>query len=198
MAEGKSPASTEGKIIVLSAPSGSGKSTLIKKLLDRGDLNLQFSVSATNRKPREGEQDGVHYHFLTTDEFRRAIDEDRFVEWEEVYPGGYYGTLKSEIDRKIASGINVVLDIDVKGGLNVKKLYGDHALTIFIQPPSRGELERRLRVRGTETEEAIADRIGKAEYELSFAPRFDTIVVNDNLETAAADLHNIINNFISH
>lgn len=187
----------DGKIIVLSAPSGSGKSTLIKKLLEGGDIGMRFSVSATNRAPRQGEQDGVHYHFLSTEEFRDAIAEGRFVEWEEVYPGRYYGTLKSEIDRKIASGDNVVLDIDVKGALNVKKLYGDRALTVFIEPPCMEELERRLRARGTETEEAIADRMGKAGYELSFSPRFDAIVVNDDLETAAGNFRSLILEFLS-
>lgn len=188
----------EGKIIVISAPSGCGKSTIIRELLD-GDraLPLVFSVSATNRAPREGETDGVNYHFLTTEAFRAAVEADSFVEWEEVYPGRYYGTLRSEIDSKIAAGRNVVLDIDVKGALNVKRIYGDRALTLFIQPPSVDELRRRLEGRATDSAEVIAQRVGKAEYELSFAPQFDASVVNADLDRAVADARTLIENHLA-
>ena len=183
----------EGKIVVLSAPSGCGKSTIIHRLLEGDDaLPLEFSVSATNRAPREGETDGVSYHFMTTEAFRDAVAEGSFVEWAEVYPGRYYGTLRSEIDKRTAMGCNVVLDIDVKGALNVKRIYGDRAITIFIQPPSVDELRRRLEGRGTDAPEVIAERVGKAEYELSFAPQFDVRVVNDNLEDAVAGSRDII------
>lgn len=186
-----------GKIIVISAPSGCGKSTIINSILDKGDLNLNFSVSATNRPPREGENHGEHYYFLTTDEFRDAIADGEFVEWEEVYPGRYYGTLRSELDRMVKEGLNVVLDIDVKGALNVKRLYGSEARTIFIEPPSINELRHRLELRGTDTPELIETRIGRAEYELSFSKEFDTRVVNDNLEAAIAQTTGIISEFIS-
>ncbi|MDE6269256.1 MAG: guanylate kinase [Muribaculaceae bacterium] len=182
-----------GKIIVLSAPSGCGKSTIIHRLLEGDDaLPLEFSVSATNRSPRTGETDGVSYHFLSTDAFRDAVAEGRFVEWEEVYPGRYYGTLRSEIDNKIAAGSNVVMDIDVKGALNVKRLYGDRAVTIFIEPPSIEELRRRLEARATDLPEVIDQRVAKAGYELSFAPQFDRSVVNADLDTAVGEVRRII------
>lgn len=184
----------QGKIVVLSAPSGCGKSTIIGRLLQEPDaLPLQFSVSATNRQPRQGEVDGVNYHFLSTDDFRDAVQAGDFIEWEEVYPGRYYGTLRREIDSKIAAGYNVVLDIDVKGALNVKRIYGDQALTLFIQPPSVDELRRRLEARATDAPDVIDQRVGKAEYELSFAPQFDASVVNDDLDRAVEDARNIIN-----
>ena len=184
--------STKGKLIIISAPSGCGKSTIIGDIMDRGELDLQFSVSATNRKPRPGETDGVSYHFLTTEAFRDAVAANSFVEWEEVYPGRFYGTLRSEIDRKTAAGHNVILDIDVKGALNVKRLYGDRALTLFIAPPSVAELRRRLEARATDTPEVIDQRVGKAEYEISFAPQFDERVVNDSLDRAVADARAVI------
>lgn len=187
----------QGKIVVLSAPSGCGKSTIIGRLLQEPDaLPLQFSVSATNRQPRPGEVDGVNYHFLSTDDFRDAVQAGDFIEWEEVYPGRYYGTLRREIDSKIAAGYNVVLDIDVKGALNVKRIYGDQALTLFIQPPSVDELRRRLEARATDAPDVIDQRVGKAEYELSFAPQFDASVVNDDLDRAVEDARNIINNHL--
>ena len=186
-----------GKIIVISAPSGCGKSTIINSILDSGTPQLRFSVSATNRSPRKGEMDGVHYHFMTTEEFRDAIAADKFVEWEEVYPGRYYGTLKSEIDRIIDKGGNVILDIDVKGGVNVKKLYGDRAKTIFILPPSIEELRHRLEGRGTDAPEIIEERVGKAEYELSFADSFDSRVVNDDLDVAIDQTRELIEDFIN-
>lgn len=187
----------KGKIIVVSAPSGSGKSTIINSILDSGEPALRFSVSATNRLPRKGEVDGVHYHFLTTEQFRDAIAEDRFVEWEEVYPGRFYGTLKSEIERIIDKGGNVILDIDVKGALNVKKLYGDSAITIFFRPPSVEELRRRLEHRGTDAPEIIDERVSKAEYELSFADNFDRIIVNDDLDRAIDQTRTAITDFIN-
>lgn len=186
----------KGKVIVISAPSGCGKSTIINAILDKEEFDLGFSVSATNRQPRQGEQDGIHYRFMTTAEFRDAVDRGEFIEWEEVYAGRYYGTLRSEVDRIIDAGHNVVLDIDVKGALNVKKAYGDSCLTLFIQPPSVGELRRRLENRGTEDPAAIDDRIARAEYELSFAPKFDRTVVNGDLDTAVADTEAILHDFI--
>lgn len=186
-----------GKIIVVSAPSGCGKSTIIKSILDKGEIDTEFSVSATNRAPRPGEIDGVHYRFLSTEEFESAVKRGDFVEWEEVYPGRFYGTLRSEIDRKIDSRHNVLLDIDVKGALNVKHIYGDRCLTVFIEPPSVEELRRRLENRGTETPEVIDTRVGRAEYEISFAPDFDVTVVNDDLEAAVTETENIFKNFLT-
>lgn len=158
---------------------------------------MQFSVSATNRSPRAGEVNGVSYHFMTTEAFQEAVTAGEFIEWEEVYPGRFYGTLRSEVDRVIDTGHNVVLDIDVKGALNVKRIYGGRALTIFIEPPSIDELRRRLEGRGTETAETIAVRIGKAEYELGFAADFDVRVVNDDLERAICDTRKVITDFIN-
>lgn len=187
----------KGKIIVVSAPSGCGKSTIINSILDSGHPALRFSVSATNRHPRQGEIDGVHYHFMTTDAFKDAIAADEFVEWEEVYPGRYYGTLKSEIERIVDKGGDVILDIDVKGAINVKKLYGDLAKTIFFLPPSIDELRNRLEHRGTDTQEVIDERVSKAEFEISFADKFDERIVNDNLDRAIEQTRNIIEDFIN-
>lgn len=186
-----------GKIIVVSAPSGCGKSTIINSILDSGEPALRFSVSATNRRPRTGEADGVHYHFMTTDEFKEAILAGEFVEWEEVYPGRFYGTLKSEIERIISKGGDVILDIDVKGGLNVKKLYGDRVKTIFFLPPSIEELRSRLEHRGTDSKEVIDERVSKAEFEISFADRFDEQIVNDNLDKAIDRTRKVITDFIN-
>ena len=186
-----------GKITVVSAPSGCGKSTIINSILDSGQPELRFSVSATNRRPRPGEVDGVHYHFLTTEEFRDAIAENKFVEWEEVYPGRFYGTLKSEIDRIIDKGGNVILDIDVKGGLNVKRLYGDRVKTIFFLPPSISELRHRLESRGTDAPEIIDERVNKAELEISFADSFDERIINDDLEKAISLTRRTIEDFIN-
>ena len=186
-----------GKIIVVSAPSGCGKSTIINSILDSGQPELRFSVSATNRRPRPGEVDGVHYHFLTTEEFRDAIAENKFVEWEEVYPGRFYGTLKSEIDRIIDKGGNVILDIDVKGGLNVKRLYGDRVKTIFFLPPSISERRHRLESRGTDAPEIIDERVNKAELEISFADSFDERIINDDLEKAISLTRRTIEDFIN-
>lgn len=188
----------QGKIIVLSAPSGCGKSTIIHKLLE-GDraLPLEFSVSATNRAPRTGETDGVSYHFMSTEDFRDAVAAGRFIEWEEVYPGRYYGTLRSEIDNKIAAGRHVILDIDVKGALNVKRIYGDKAVTIFILPPDVEELRRRLVGRATDSPEVIEQRVAKADYELGFAPQFDFRVVNEDLDEAVDEARRIITQHIA-
>ena len=185
-----------GKIIIISAPSGCGKSTIINAILSEGKIDMQFSVSATNRSPRDGEQHGVNYFFLSDDEFRKAISEDAFVEYEEVYPGRYYGTLKSEVARICESGHNVILDIDVKGGVNVKKLYGEQAISIFIMPPSVEELRRRLEGRATDAPEVIDERVGKAEYEIGFAKEYDCQVVNDDLATAIKQTATIIEEFV--
>lgn len=187
--------SAKGKVIIISAPSGCGKSTIINALLAKGEIDMQFSVSATNRKPREGEKHGVNYYFLSDEEFRRAIDAGEFVEYEEVYPGRYYGTLRSEIDRIVDAGHNVVLDIDVKGGVNVKRMYGDEAVSVFIQPPSVEALRQRLIGRGTETPEAIVQRVDRAEFEISYAPQFDHAVVNDDLDKAIAEVSDILKDF---
>lgn len=184
-----------GKLIIFSAPSGSGKSTIIQSLLNR-DLNLSFSISATSRAPRGTEQNGVEYYFITPDEFRQRIANDEFLEYEEVYAGKYYGTLKSEVERILNSGKNVIFDVDVVGGLNIKKYYGNQALALFIQPPSVQELEKRLKNRATDAPDVIASRIAKAEYELSFAPQFDKIIVNDILENAQAEAYTLIRQFL--
>ena len=156
---------------------------------------MQFSVSATNRPPREGEEHGVNYYFLTDDEFRSAIAGDEFVEYEEVYPGRYYGTLKREIARITDGGHNVVLDIDVKGGVNVKRMYGDQAVSVFIKPPSVAALRQRLEGRGTEDADAIAQRVARAEFEIGFAPQFDHTVINDNLDEAITQVSDILKSF---
>lgn len=187
----------QGKLIIFSAPSGSGKSTIINKLMSDYGLQGRFSISATSRKPRGSEQDGVEYYFLTEEDFRRRISEGDFLEYEEVYPGCFYGTLRSEVDRTLDRGENVILDIDVQGGLNVKKIYGDRALTLFIQPPSIERLRERLERRGTDAPEVIERRLAKAETELSFAPKYDAVVVNDDLEEACRDAARVIEDFLS-
>lgn len=175
-----------GKLIIFSAPSGSGKSTIINYLMAQG-LNLAFSISATSRPPRGTERHGVEYFFLSPEEFRQRIADNEFLEYEEVYKDRFYGTLKSQVEKQLEAGQNVVFDVDVKGGCNIKSFYGDRALSMFIQPPSVEELRRRLNHRGTDSPEVIEDRIARAEYELSFAPKFDTVIVNDNLEKAKAE-----------
>ena len=176
----------KGKLIVISAPSGSGKSTVIRRLMQEG-IPLEFSVSATSRPPREGEVDGRDYHFISEDEFRKRIDAGEFIEYEEVYPGRFYGTLRSEVDDRLLHGIHTVLDIDVQGAIRVKELYGDQALTLFIQAPSPEVLRDRLLKRGTDSPSDIELRVSKAVHELSFAPRFDVIVINDDLDRACND-----------
>ncbi len=186
---------SKGKLLIFSAPSGSGKTTLVKHLMQNVD-DLAFSISAASRNKRQGEVDGKDYYFLTADEFRRKIANDEFVEWEEVYHNKYYGTLKSEVERIRNSGKNVVFDVDVVGGVNIKKLYGNEALAVFVMPPSIEVLKERLVSRGTDTEEDIKTRIDKAEYELTFSDAFDEIIINDNLERAKFETIELVKNFI--
>lgn len=184
------------KLIIFSAPSGSGKSTIINYLLTQ-NLNLAFSCSATSRPPRGAEQHGVEYFFLSPEEFRTRIANDEFLEYEEVYQDRYYGTLKSQVEAQLEAGQNVVFDVDVVGGCNIKKFYGDRALSLFIQPPSVEELRKRLVGRGTDAPEVIESRVAKAEYELTFAPKFDQVIVNDDLEQAKAEALRLIKEFLS-
>lgn len=184
-----------GKLIIFSAPSGSGKSTIINYLLTQ-QLNLAFSISATSRARRGTEQNGVEYFFLTPDEFRRRIAAGDFLEYEEVYKDRFYGTLKEQVERQLEAGQNVVFDVDVVGGCNIKRFYGERALSLFIQPPSIEELRRRLEGRGTDAPEVIADRVAKAAYELTFAPKFDRVIVNDDLERAKAEALQAIRQFL--
>ena len=187
-----------GKLIIISAPSGTGKSTIISWLMkEHPELNLSFSISCTSRAPRGTEQNGVEYFFLTPEEFRQRIDNDEFLEYEEVYEGRFYGTLKAQVERQLEVGQNVVFDVDVKGGVNIKQFYGDEALSLFIQPPSINELRRRLEGRGTDAPEVIDQRIARAEFELTFAEKFDKVVVNDILEYAEADALAIIQEFLN-
>lgn len=186
-----------GKLIIFSAPSGSGKSTIIGRLMRRAELHLAFSISCTSRPPRGTEQDGVEYFFLSPDEFRQRIAAGEFLEYEEVYTDRFYGTLKQQVERQSSAGQNVVFDVDVKGGCNIKQYYGDRALSIFIQPPSVEELRRRLTSRGTDAPSVIEDRLARAEFELGFAPRFDHIVVNDDLDRAVEEAYNLIRDFIN-
>jgi len=184
-----------GKLIIFSAPSGAGKTTIVRHLLER-NLNLEFSVSATSRGKRHCETNGKDYYFLTPEEFRRKIENNEFLEWEEVYAGTYYGTLKSEVERIRNNGKNVIFDVDVVGGCNIKKYYGDEALAVFVQPPSVEELRNRLVSRSTDSPEVIEKRIAKAEYELTFASQFDRIIVNEHLEIAFEEAEQCIREFI--
>ena len=186
----------KGKLIIFSAPSGSGKSTLVNYLLQQG-LDLAFSVSCTSRAPRGEEQHGREYYFLSPEEFRQRIANDEFLEYEEVYTDKFYGTLKSEVERLSEAGHTVVFDVDVKGGVNIKRYYGDRAMSLFIQPPSIEELSRRLHGRATDSEEVIQQRLDKAAYELTFAPQFDRVIINDDLETAKAETLRVVNGFLS-
>ena len=189
---------SRGKLIIISAPSGTGKSTIIGWLMkEHKELNLAFSISCTSRPPRGMEKNGVEYFFLTPEEFRQRIDNDEFLEYEEVYADRFYGTLKSQVERQLEAGQNVVFDVDVKGGVNIKNHYGDKALSIFIHPPSIQELRRRLEGRGTDSRDVIDQRIARAEFELTFADKFDRIVVNDILEYAEADALEIIQTFLN-
>ncbi|MDR2916797.1 MAG: guanylate kinase [Tannerella sp.] len=185
----------EGKLIIFSAPSGSGKSSIIHYLLEQG-LPLQFSISATSRASRGQEQHGKDYYFFTPEEFRSHIKAGDFLEYEEVYKDKFYGTLKSEVERITKAGKNVIFDVDVVGGCNIKKQYGDRALSIFIQPPSINELRKRLEKRATDTSDVIESRLAKAEYELGFSSKFDIIIVNDDLSKAQAEALRIVNDFI--
>ena len=186
-----------GKLIIISAPSGTGKSTIIGWLMkEHPELNLAFSISCTSRPPRGTEQNGVEYFFLTPEEFRQRIENDEFLEYEEVYEGRFYGTLKAQVERQLEAGQNVVFDVDVKGGVNFKKYYGDEAMSLLIQPPSIAELRKRLEGRGTDTPEVIDQRIARAEFELTFADKFDKIVVNDDLAQAEQDALRLVKGFI--
>jgi len=188
----------KGKLLIFSAPSGSGKSTIVQWLMaEHPELQLYFSISATSRKPRGTEQNGVEYFFLSPEEFRQRISNDEFLEYEEVYEDRFYGTLKAQVERQLNAGQNVVFDVDVKGGINIKRFYTDQAMSIFIQPPSVQELRRRLEGRGTDTPEAIENRLAKAEYELTFAPQFDHIVVNDDLSIAKAETFQLVQAFLN-
>lgn len=184
------------KAILFSAPSGSGKTTIIKELSKRYNC-FEFSISATSRSPREGEKNGVDYYFISHDEFKRRVANDEFLEWEEVYQGICYGTLKSEIERIWNNGHVIVFDVDVKGGKNLKRYFGDTAMSIFVMPPSIEVLEQRLRSRGTETEEAITKRLGRSAIELKEAPSFDETIINDDLQTAIEDTVKVIDKFLS-
>lgn len=184
-----------GKLIIFSAPSGSGKSTIINYLLTQ-NLNLSFSISATSRAPRGTEQNGVEYFFLTPEEFKQRIANNEFLEYEEVYKDRFYGTLKAQVAKQLAAGQNVIFDVDVVGGCNIKKFYGDRALSVFIQPPSLEELRKRLTGRGTDAPEVIESRLAKATFELSYAEKFDVVIVNDNLEKAQAEALKTIRDFI--
>ncbi len=184
--------------MIFSAPSGSGKSTIINWLMQsHPELRLAFSISCTSRAPRGTEQHGVEYFFLSPEEFRQRIAQDEFLEYEEVYKDRFYGTLKEQVQRQLNAGQNVVFDVDVKGGCNIKRFYGDKALSIFIQPPSIEALRQRLEGRATDAPEVINDRIARAEYELSFAPQFDKVIINDDLETAKRQTLEVINAFLS-
>lgn len=186
----------QGRCVIISAPSGAGKTTIVHRLLEQG-LGLAFSVSATSRERRAHEVDGKDYFFITADDFRARIADGAFIEWEEVYPGRFYGTLRSEIQRIWSEGHSPIFDVDVVGGLHLKAVFGDQALALFVAPPSLEVLEQRLRARGTETEQGLKDRVGKAEHELSFAPRFDAIIVNDDLERACAEALDRVQRFLA-
>ena len=187
-----------GRLLVFSAPSGSGKSTIVQWLVkEHPELNLHFSVSCTSRLPRGTEQNGVEYFFISPEEFKKKIENKEFIEYEEVYKDRYYGTLKSQVEQQISRGENVVFDVDVKGGCNIKQCYGGRAMSIFVQPPSIEELRRRLNSRGTDTPEVIEQRLAKADYELSFARKFDHIVVNDDLETAKQKTYELLSTFLN-
>ena len=187
-----------GRLIIFSAPSGSGKSTIVQWMMqEHPELKLYFSISCTSRPPRGTEQNGVEYFFISPEEFRDRIAKDEFLEYEEVYHDRFYGTLKQQVERQREAGQNVVFDVDVKGGVNIKKFYGNEALSLFIQPPSIEELRRRLEGRATDTPEAIRERLAKAEYELTFAPQFDHIIVNDDLDEAKEKTFNLVSSFVN-
>ena len=188
---------TGGKLIIFSAPSGSGKTTIVRHLLNFPELNLEFSVSATSRKPRDDEEEhGKHYYFLSLEDFKKHIKNDDFIEWEEVYRDNFYGTLKSEVERIWALGKNVIFDIDVSGGLRIKKKFPDQTLAVFVKPPSVDELKIRLKKRKTESEDKINMRIAKASVELATAPQFDTIIKNYDLDIAKQEAYDLVANFI--
>jgi len=185
------------KLIIVSAPSGAGKSTMVSHLLKKG-FPLEFSVSATSRSPRGNEKDGKEYYFISASEFRKRIENNEFVEWQEVYKDHYYGTLKSEIDRIWKLGKCVIFDVDVKGGINLKKLFGSKAVSIFVMPPSVSELEKRLMKRGTDAPEKIRMRVEKAAEEISLADQFDVTIINDNLEHSYDEIDAVVGEFLNH
>ena len=188
---------TKGKLIIFSAPSGSGKSTIVQWLMSaHPELHLAFSISCTSRAPRGTERNGVEYFFVSPEEFRRRIDAGEFLEYEEVYEDKFYGTLKTQVENQTEQGDNIAFDVDVKGGCNIKKYYGNRALSIFIQPPSVDELRRRLVGRAVDAPEVIEQRLAKANYELTFAPQFDQIVVNDDLDKAKEETYQIVKRFL--
>lgn len=192
------PKTGTGRLVIFSAPSGSGKSTIVNWLMnEHPELQLHFSISCTSRPPRGTERNGVEYFFVSPDDFRQKIAAGEFLEYEEVYEDRFYGTLTSQVEHQLEAGQNVVFDVDVKGGVNIKRHYGSRALSIFIQPPSIDELRRRLEGRATDSAKAIAERIAKAEYELTFAPQFDRIIVNDNLATAQQETLDTIQQFLA-
>jgi guanylate kinase len=183
------------KVVIFSAPSGSGKTTVVRHILDLHP-EMEFSVSATSRPPRGQEQDGVDYYFLSPRAFKARIRADKFVEYEEVYEGRFYGTLKSEVERIWAKGHVIIFDVDVKGGISLKKYFGDKALSVFIQAPDVAELRRRLVARGTDSPEAIDERVAKAAEEMTYAPRFDYILINDDLQTAFREIEGVVDRFL--
>lgn len=185
----------EGKVIIVSAPSGAGKTSIVRHLLDAVP-ELQFSVSATTRHKRDYEEDGKDYYFITPENFKERLANDEFLEWQEVYKDQFYGSLKSEVERIWENGGTVIFDVDVLGGLNIKRFYGDKALAVFIEPPTMEELANRLKKRGTETEESLKKRLDKAEYETSFANQFDRIVLNDDLKTAQQEMIDLVQDFL--
>ncbi len=185
-----------GKLLIFSAPSGSGKTTIVRRLLEQFS-NLEFSISATSRAPRGAEQNGVDYYFLTAEEFAEAVATNKFVEWEEVYKGTCYGTLRSEMERIWTKGNVILFDVDVMGGIRLKEIFGEDAMSIFVMPPSIEELRRRLEGRGTDAPEVIEKRIAKASFELTKAPEFDRQVINDDLEVAVSQVAEIVKNFIA-
>lgn len=183
------------KVVIFSAPSGSGKTTVVRHILDLHP-EMEFSVSATSRPPRGQEQDGVDYYFLSPRAFKARIRADKFVEYEEVYEGRFYGTLKSEVERIWAKGHVIIFDVDVKGGISLKNYFGDRALSVFIQAPDVAELRRRLVARGTDSPEAIDERVAKAAEEMTYAPRFDYILINDDLQTAFREIEGVVDRFL--
>ena len=185
----------QGKVIIVSAPSGAGKTSIVRHLLEQVP-DLKFSISATTRPKRDYEIDGKDYYFLTPEQFKERLANDEFLEWQEVYTDQFYGSLKSEVERIWSNGQAVIFDVDVLGGLNIKKFYGDEALSVFIEPPTMEELENRLKNRGTETDASLKKRLAKAEYELSFARQFDRIVLNDDLKTAQQEMIDLVRDFL--
>lgn len=186
-----------GKLIVFSAPSGSGKTTIVRHLLSKPELKLDFSISATSRPPREGEVEGKDYYFLSLEQFKKKIKNDEFLEWEEVYRDNFYGTLKAEIERIWAAGNNVIFDIDVVGGLDIKHIYPEQTLAVFVKPPSIEELKIRLKKRKTESDDKINMRVAKASIELATAPQFDFIIENNNLQTALSEAYELVSTFVN-